>query len=376
MKTLPAKRLTISFLLPLILYFLTTYFIDTYIQKIYKAKTEAIAVPDIEIIFRGEKNIEEAINSNIKNFIATDFFLKHKFLFIDILIINNGTIIYPSSYTVNDNFSKNFSQDNYEYETARKNFSRFQNGLKTRVTTTLTFKSKIIIILLNIFLGLILFLTVYKETEEKNEKIIEKEKNKILQDLAKYQKETDELKSKEIKLSKKIENLNKNYHDSKINEEELLEEIISLEEKINSYALLEKDKEEEINDLKENLDKLSQKNNPFGRKKAYDLLIKRFEILYKNININKKAIDGFKELDDELQLKAEELIKLLDESPDKVIIKRKVFSGKKNKNTSFEVIFAYSGRLYFKRNKENTIEILTIGTKNSQKKDMEYLHNI
>jgi len=72
-----------------------------------------------------------------------------------------------------------------------------------------------------------------------------------------------------------------------------------------------------------------------------------------------------------MKIKVEEIIHKLNEDPSFVLVKRKVF-GKKGRATVQEVIFAYKGRLY----KDGKIEILTIGTKNTQAKDLEFLDNI
>jgi hypothetical protein len=40
------------------------------------------------------------------------------------------------------------------------------------------------------------------------------------------------------------------------------------------------------------------------------------------------------------------------------------------------VTFAYNGRLYFSKSKENRVEVLTIGTKNTQQKDLTYIDSL
>ncbi len=102
---------------------------------------------------------------------------------------------------------------------------------------------------------------------------------------------------------------------------------------------------------------------------------KRFIALYKNLEMHRKSLTGFISLAEDQQIKAEETIHLLDRDPDSVIIKRKVFSGKKHRTACFEVLFAYNGRLYFRKN-QNRIEVVLIGTKNSQHKDMEFLQSL
>jgi chromosome segregation ATPase len=208
----------------------------------------------------------------------------------------------------------------------------------------------------------------------------EKEKlahiKKLEEEEKKYKDQLLSLENEKKSLAGKINGLKEKYNETRTSEEEMLDEIISLEEKLKSFNDSQAIKEQEIEELKEKLEELEKKKNILHRKKDFDFLSKRFETLYKNVIMTKKAYEGFGELEEELQIKAEELIHLLNNEPDKVIIKRKVFSGKKSKSTSFEVIFGYTGRLYFSKNKDNKTKILLIGTKNTQHKDMDYLHNL
>ena len=76
-----------------------------------------------------------------------------------------------------------------------------------------------------------------------------------------------------------------------------------------------------------------------------------------------------------MRIKAEEVIHQLNDNPGKVSIKRKVF-GKKNRETVFEVIFAYRGRLYFRKTEGSRVEVLVIGTKLTQNKDLNFLDKL
>ena len=73
-----------------------------------------------------------------------------------------------------------------------------------------------------------------------------------------------------------------------------------------------------------------------------------------------------------MKIKAEEVIHQLNENPSLVTIKRKVFGGKGQK-TVLEVIFGYKGRLYFRNTKEQRVEVLAMGTKNTQARELEFL---
>jgi hypothetical protein len=99
---------------------------------------------------------------------------------------------------------------------------------------------------------------------------------------------------------------------------------------------------------------------------------KRFNTLYKKLGFHKRAISGYLELNEDLKMKAEEVIHQLNEDPALVRIKRKVFGGKGHQ-TVLEVLFGYKGRLYFRNTTEKRIEVLAIGTKNTQTRELEFL---
>jgi len=104
-------------------------------------------------------------------------------------------------------------------------------------------------------------------------------------------------------------------------------------------------------------------------------LIKRFSILYKNVQFHEKAVQGFQELQEDMQLKAEETILALNEDCSKVPVKRKVFSGKGALGV-VESEFAYRGRMYWRRGVNGKAEILAMGTKSTQKRDLAHLETL
>jgi chromosome segregation ATPase len=211
-----------------------------------------------------------------------------------------------------------------------------------------------------------------------------KNKNALLDGLQKEEKVhkqiLDSLKKERQGLFENIKALNTKYQKDKnklkINEEEMFKEIISLEEQLNSYIALKQNKEEEIKELKSKIQNFERRKSSKNLRNEFDFTSKRFGVLYKHIQMNRKAISGLLNMNEDQQIKAEECILKLDTNPNQVTIKRKVFSGKKHKTACLEVLFAYNGRLYFKQDENNKIEVLVIGTKNTQVKDMEFLHNI
>ncbi len=157
----------------------------------------------------------------------------------------------------------------------------------------------------------------------------------------------------------------------------MIQDIVSLEEQIEANILFQEDQQNEIDLLKEKIQLHDKDKQKVGKQKtkALNAVNKRFKTLYKNIHITERAIEGFINLTDEMKIKSEEIIHQLNEDSSIVSIKRKVF-GKKGRETVFEVIFAYKGRLYFHKTKDNMIEILAIGTKNTQARDLEFLNKI
>ena len=156
----------------------------------------------------------------------------------------------------------------------------------------------------------------------------------------------------------------------------MFDEILSLEEQLNSFIELKQRKEEEINELKSKIQKYERRKATKFKRNEFDFILKRFSVLYKNVKMNRKSISGLLNLNEDQQIKAEECVLLLDRDTDKVTIKRKVFLGKKHKESCFEILFSYNGRLYFRQFENNKIEVLVVGTKNTQEKDMEFLHGV
>ena len=103
--------------------------------------------------------------------------------------------------------------------------------------------------------------------------------------------------------------------------------------------------------------------------------MKRFKTLYKNIEIHSRAVEGFLNLESDLQLRAEELIHNMNEDSNRLTVRRKVFF-KKGALSAFESEFAYRGRIYWKQGADGKAQILVIGTKNTQTKDLAYLESL
>ncbi len=136
------------------------------------------------------------------------------------------------------------------------------------------------------------------------------------------------------------------------------------------------EKEREIQGLQESLKHASKATQSRGRTRPAEQLAKRMRTLYRNLEIDDRAIEDMARLGDEsLRLRAEENLKKLDEGSDSAAVRRKV-GGLPPHLSIFELGFAGKGRIYYTRGQQRPFRIVAIGGKASQKTDLEYLSRL
>ncbi len=156
---------------------------------------------------------------------------------------------------------------------------------------------------------------------------------------------------------------------------ELEEERQALEELLDEAVEDLGQKENEIQELEDRLKNApaSPKKSGKGRAREHERLSKRLRTLYKNVDVDDRAISDLAGLGDEsLKLRAEEGIKRLVEDPDTAAVRRKV-GGLPPQLSIYELGFAGKGRIYYSRADNHRYRILAIGGKATQKSDLEYL---
>jgi hypothetical protein len=103
---------------------------------------------------------------------------------------------------------------------------------------------------------------------------------------------------------------------------------------------------------------------------------RRLRTLYRNLEIDDRAIDDLIALRDEtMKLKAEEAIKRLADGSDAAAIRRKV-GGLPPHLSIFELGFAGKGRIYYTRGRQRSYRVLSVGAKNTQNADLDYLSRL
>jgi large-conductance mechanosensitive channel len=385
MKFFPIKIAIVCLLATPILYTITLVSSEKYLTGRYSTQIQNILIGDSKPLLDGSLSLEEQIAKNIQRFLKQDRILKMKGLDLNILVTTSqGKILYPVYSDVNPPIQEITGGEDAQI-TAKRNFELLNNGLNSQIEAKLDHGSFLGNFILFGYFGMsfTVFLIFYRIGSSKAS-LDRKENMKLITELQKedgiHKQILDELKKERQGLFENIKALNAKYQEDRrkasINEEEMFQEIVTLEEKFNAFIEFKQSKEKEIEELKSKIQTYERRKTPKIRRNEFDFILKRFSVIYKNIELNRKALTGFLNLDEDQQIKVEEIIHLLDSDPDKVIIKRKVFSGKKSRTTCFEVLFAYNGRLYFRKNENNRIEILTIGNKNTQTKDMEFIHNL
>ncbi|MCP4108712.1 MAG: hypothetical protein GY749_24725 [Desulfobacteraceae bacterium] len=384
MKYFSFKILILCMLLPPVLYvfsvqyLLQKIYIDNHLKNRFASEIEDIYIGDTRLLFEGNMRLKDAVKNNIEMWQNSKHLLSWGIKANVTVITKKGTIVYPEVFEEQpDPLSQADST-----QIAADNYNLMNEGFVINVNLKLEHNTLISNTILGLYIFLfLLVLAFYYRSGVKKAANEELKKSRELDRLLELEKVHNErLKS----LEQERENLHSSYETMKTtlkkektkaskNEDDMFEEIVALEENINQNLTLQKEREDEINDLKEKIKRLEKGKLKDTRQS--DIIKKRFTTLYKNISVNDRAVNGYADLEDDMKIKCEEIIHQMNDNSGLVTIKRKVF-GKKGRETVLEVLFAYRGRLYFRKIKDNRIEVLTIGTKNTQLKDLEFLDNV
>lgn len=398
------RVLFICIFFPPIMYIFSIQTLEEYLQNRRTKHLQNVVIQDYEALYDGRYSIKEEISTNIERYLGKDT-LRSLGVITKILVsTKKGEILYPYYHEDGDiDFDKQFDSDigeSFNYiKIAEKNYQVLNGGLTLSVDVKLKHNTWLTntILILYLFSSILVLYWYYKkrvkdwvvtrENEQKrldslsrelaeNERSLEELSKKEKDHISKIQKldsDKEELKSDIMQLEGEIEIQKK----KSLEIDEILEEMERLEEQASKGMTLKEEKEREITQLREDINrwKTIEKQSAKKRKKDVQSVEKRFNVIYKNLVFHKKAIEGYLLLTQDLQLKAEEIIHRLNEDDSSVSIKRKLFT-KKGKLNIFEVIFSYSGRLYFKKRDSKKMEIVAIGTKNTQEQDITFIENM
>lgn len=369
-------------LLPPLVYVFSIQFLEKIIQKRYTRELATTYTGETQPLFNGSLRLQDAIRENVDAFLSAKKLIDWGVRVNVTVKTKDGIYLYPQAFE-NPNADLSVTDS---IAIARENFRLLNEGLVRNVDVKIALNTLVSNLLLAICLAVALgVLFVFYRRGLRMSRIADLAKQEMIDRLAIEKRESmvhlDRLESQRIRLSKRIDSmkseLERERQKSSAAEDEMIDELVALEEKINENLQQQDAQLQEINQLKDKIQLYEKKDEHKSRQlvKNSDAVRKRLSTLYKTIVIHDRAIDGFMNLTEEMKIKAEEVIHLLNNDPKRVLIKRKVF-GKKNRETVLEVIFAYKGRLYFKYISDSRVKILAIGTKLTQSKDLAFLDKL
>jgi hypothetical protein len=381
MKFFSFKILLLCILLPPLLYIYTVQLLEKELNRRYFNDIEQIYIGDTEPLFEGSIRLKDAVTRHI------EAYLKSRRLIamgakVDVTVTSrDGRILFPPMFE-----EENTSLVSEPMDIAAENYRLLRQGLLVKVRVTLeynTLLTNIVLALYVVLFGLILYgyyrrgvrRAGVQELESRQEmERLKNAKQSTTRSLASLRAERERLTSEFNRLQQRIE---QEKNKASLNEDQMLDEIESLEKRIQENLSMQTSQQQEIDALRDQIRQYEKARRSEEKQKvrAVEAAGKRFRTLYKKLTVHPRAVEGYIELTDDMRIKAEEIVHQLNENPDQVPIKRKVF-GRKGMETVLEVIFAYNGRLYFRRRGDQRIEVLVIGTKNTQNRDLGFIKKI
>lgn len=364
-------------MLPPVLYFGSAKWLEGTLESSYTREISRLCTVDMKALLDGRVRLRDAIDRQIDGFLAARPAITGSMRIIVTVSTKTGTPLYPSMF----DDSHDFLQVREPLRVAEENFRLLNEGVDVRVSVSLEPNSLLSYLVFSAFmvLAVLLFYGFYRRgmkraRQEKEDR--QREWEAMLERDEENRRYLAQLSEDRKALDARLEEMKNKLSEANRSEDGMIEEIESLEAKIQQNEKRQKEQQDEIEALKAAIDTAGAGRKPSRSKsRGQDFVSKRFKTVYKNISVNERAVEGYQDLEEAMKIKCEEVIHQLNDDPDQVIIKRKVF-GKKNRETVFEVLFAYKGRLYFRRLKDNTIEILAVGTKNTQDRELDFLDRL
>ena len=382
MRYLSIKTLVLLVALPPVIYVTAIQGLEGYLTQHYRTALLKTIPGDTQALLAGRARLADHIETAVEKLLAEAVFRKYGVLLSISVMTQGGRRLYPPEYR-ESGFG---TADSDALNTASENFALLHDGLDVSLTATIEHNTLLANTVLATALAVALtgLALVYRRglkayAREEARRMQEQEGIKDREEaqrvaLAALEDQKDnpayEIETIQTELAAAREKAARN-------EADLFDEVDALEQKLQHNLARQDQQRSRISELEDQLAQLAREREAIATQQSKDVdgLRKRMETLYKNTTFSSRALAGLIELTESMQIKAEEVIHQLDAQADQVPIKRKLFRGK-GKETVFEIVFAYKGRLYFRRTKTRKVDILAIGTKNTQEKDLVYLDRL
>jgi len=382
LKNFSYKILFLCIFLSPICYLGTLNVLERYLQSKEFNTLQDVIIQDLAALYEGRYSVKVEIHRNISEYLKRDLRFRLGLVINIVVKTADDRILYPTQSTKVDSEEKSFSElprDSLRYtEVASENFKILSDGLMLTVKAQIRQNSWIsnsILVFYILVALMVIWLSVRKRIKVAEEE--EKERKRFVQRLADQLDQAEEsskaAKAKEAEYLARIDALRRDKDGLTTDVDALLEEIEKQEAGLGEQKQLREELENQIVQLRTEIDRTSEK--PRKKRKTIESTRKRFSALYKNVAFTDRALEGFIDLTDEFQLKAEQVIRTLNDDESAVPVRRKVF-GKGGKMNVLEVAFSYSGRIYYQKDSQTKKMIVAVGTKNTQEKDLAYLESI
>ncbi|MFP4036461.1 MAG: hypothetical protein ACLFUE_02965 [Desulfobacteraceae bacterium] len=373
MRRFPFKILFLCLLIPPVGYVSSLDLLESYLGRREAYTIERVVIQDQQALLEGRHSVEAEIRRNISRHLAGslvyDLGVRTR-----ILVKSGERILYPVD--IREQMRGEAGEDrDFDYmETASENFKVLNEGLDVQTDLEIRHKGWLAngVLLFWVLLSAGILHTVLRRRARVEDEEQEREMEALAGQLEQAKSTLEAVREREEEYRQRIGELSRERDKLTQDVDGLLEELEGLEQGAARQKDLREETELEVMELREELDRAKEKLKK-PKKKEVDSLKKRLSSLYKNLEFTDRSMEGMAELPGDAQLKAEELIKALDQDQGRVAVKRKVF-GKGGKTNVLEAEFAYSGRLYFQKIDGRTW-VLAIGTKNTQAKDLAYLES-
>lgn len=393
MKHLSFRTFLICILMPPALYLITLQGLEIFFHNKWTAQLQKEIISDTRSLMEGKKRIEDYIAGIIGQWLDNSLAIKAGVQAEIFVKTGTNKLLYPrfhdqktgkSGADVAYDEKKPVSPEDM-IRIAQNNQMILQEGIKLFLRVDVPRNSWLANGILTFYIMLFVFFPYWayvlkaKEAGElavSKQKAIEAANQKLKDAQEKLAQATAREKKEQTEIKRLKADLDIAGAKALKTENEALAEIEILDRDLQKSIKLKEELETEVRRLETELRKIEA--SPIAISKQQKAVIdtaKRFKTLYKNLEVNSRATDGFLELDANLQLQSEELIHTLNEDGSKVPVKRKVFT-RKGAFPVFECEFGRNGRLYWSPGPGVKRQIWVIGTKNTQSKDLAYLDTL
>ncbi|MCF8106505.1 MAG: hypothetical protein K9K64_13565 [Desulfohalobiaceae bacterium] len=389
MKHLSFRILFLCVFLPPVLYIFTIQGLEAYLQNTWKSDLMGRLISNPGQLLKGQLSVHDEIRTNIQAYMQSRWIAELGPVVRILVRTKNGRVIYPDFEKQEryehqpDSGLKSLAGPSESSRLARENLEVMQEGLvfslAVEIPRNTWLSNSVLVFYILVFTGVLClsYRSNVRQAENvtrQQEEDLKATQKKLSQAQSRLQEATAKERSYREEIDRQKRDLTQADRRIQITEKEALAEMEALEEKLQESMAKRQEREQEIENLAWEVDRLKsqQKLSSKKKEKQQAAIRKRFNVLYKKIDFHDRSVDGFLHLPEDMQLKAEEFIHTLNQDPGLIRVKRKVFS-KNGDLSALESIFAYRGRVYWRKKANSTIEVMAIGTKNTQSKDLAFL---